>query len=574
MPFSGSGNIRELAAQLGIGKSTVARALNGDRQVAADTRAKVMAAAKAAGYRSLPSVRQAMHELRADSNRARHSHLAWLDTHLYSDHLQETVFRAAEKVANRYGYDLLKLDDKLSPSRMTRLLRSWNARAIVGIRAEILMGKSEWRLLKEPIPMVIVSLAARMGMPVPTISIRLTDVAKIAVSEAFTCGYRRLGVIINPTLSDPENEFAGAWAASLRQLGMSETIPYYQVRQKDRDRGGFIAWIEEHRIDCVCSFDSQVALYLQWLGARVPEQVGFIMLARSILQGPDDVAMVDDRLPEMAAVATSRAINLAERSIGWELELEGRTMIEPCWRPGRTIRSNEAAEHIRSVAFPDLTGVTDLKFLPIDFSRYTNRPIMGPGGWFGGEGLGATLGAGAYEFAGVPFQIVEDASSRLGQFLLMRSGHGSFSRQALPTEITIPIDRPVRAIFILHAAAYVGDAEPLAHYLMEYCKGNPVRVAVVAGQTLQLDSFQDSETAHELNIHDWWKGASTIETEWTKPVWLSHSGNTFIETSHLYVHRWNNPFPKKRLKQIRIVSVPSARTTLGVLAMTSVTVKS
>jgi len=90
---------------------------------------------------------------------------------------------------------------------------------------------------------------------------------------------------------------------------------------------------------------------------------------------------------------------------------------------------------------------------------------------------------------------------------------------------------------------------------------------VVSGGKLRLG--ENPLLREEVNIHDWWRGASTIETEETKPVWISLQGDTFIENAHLYVFRWKNPHPGRVVESIRIELRDKTESMLGVIGMTA-----
>lgn len=564
MPLISGVSIRDLADRLGLGKSTVARALNGDARVAGETRERILRTAQEIGYRGLPSLRLAMHELRAGSGERKLSPLVWLRSGLGGEVREEAAFETACRVAERFGYELLPLSGREMVSTIQRRVRAWNARAVITLYGESLLRRMKYRLLEEPIPVVLITSSPRMQMPVPTISVRLVEVARLALHETFTSGYRRIGVTLNSSFHDPELEFTGAWYANWEHLELGERVPFFELGRKGLRVDDFREWVERYRIDCVCSFSSSVEGYFERIPYRVPEELGYVHLMRSLHVGDPEAATVDDCVETMAEVAVSRAIHLAERSVGWEFEVAGRVFVEPRWRPGATLRQTEAANRVRSVDFPEAKVLSERVWRPVSLARVVNRPMTGTGGWFPGERLDY-FSPGHYRLAGVRFEVAEDPETRVARFIMLPEG-GLKSREGGAVEVGIGAS--FKELYLLYASAYiVGLQRPFGRYEIQYRNGSQEVIPIQAGPNLRLGE-DDREANPAWNVHDWWRGASTIENAATKPVWISLSGETFIEVAHLYVHRWVNPHPRKRVERVVIRVERDQSGMLGVIGMT------
>ena len=132
--------LTDLARQLGIHHSTVSRALRGDTAISSSTRARVHAAAEAAGYRPDPRYRELMARVRATKVSAKAERLAiFRPAGPPPAPAQRAVFTAVlggiDAEARRHGYQTEVFVESEEPGglRAERINRILEARGIRGI---------------------------------------------------------------------------------------------------------------------------------------------------------------------------------------------------------------------------------------------------------------------------------------------------------------------------------------------------------------------------------------------------------------------------------------------------------
>jgi DNA-binding LacI/PurR family transcriptional regulator len=139
--------LRDLAGRLGLGLATVSRALRGEKRVAPETHARVLAAAKESGYRPNALVNALMAQVRQRHRlKPTGEVVAFLTSHetenawrQYPLHMQQ--FESARNRAWQLGFDLQPLWLGEDGARSRQMARVLQARGVRGLMLVPLTGK-------------------------------------------------------------------------------------------------------------------------------------------------------------------------------------------------------------------------------------------------------------------------------------------------------------------------------------------------------------------------------------------------------------------------------------------------
>lgn len=276
--------LQAIADATGVHVSTVSLALRNDPRAHVATRQRVQEAARRLGYRPNPSVALLMAQVR----RRRVTgcgNLALVYTVSRAEFgegnfAQSNYFRGAARRATELGYTLDKFFLSERPRAAAHLLQVLRSRNVTGLIVAHAMGPvcPERRLPLD------VSEFAVVNVGVPLASPELHYVANdqymraiVAARELLALGYRRLG-LVSSEFADRlmmHRCSAGFWAVQESTPDLPR-LPICRIAPPDLD--GFRAWFREHRPDAIlCNCFATLAA-LRQLGARVPEEVGWLHL--------------------------------------------------------------------------------------------------------------------------------------------------------------------------------------------------------------------------------------------------------------------------------------------------------
>lgn len=330
-----------IAASAGCSTSTVSRALRKSHLLPADTIRRIQRVAAKAGYRANPLVSEMMRRMRGLGRSSSGGTLAYLvfgpTPTAWREHLTYVgFFEGAQARAGELGYRLEAFwadEPGLSLRRLTQILR---ARGIGGVVVGPTPGLPEsprldWQHFA----------ATKIGVPYPDLPIPCAVsnhyramVQVIAKLESM--GYRRLGIV----LQEHQNiKTSGLWLAPL-------VMHHPKIAAADRveplilrgwKEGDFVAWIRSQRPDVVIGLRSELVSWLERMGLRVPQEVGFFHLDRCT--EPGNFAGLDQRPRETGAAAVDLLAQLllaGERNLPLHLK---ELLVEAVWVDGPTLRS-------------------------------------------------------------------------------------------------------------------------------------------------------------------------------------------------------------------------------------------
>lgn len=544
--------VREIAASLGVGKTTVARALKGDPLISAATRARVAAEAARVGYVQPPELRAAMRALRR--GRSSGHELAVYIHPLTRPGLSAALIEEITEAAGRLGYAVnwyQMLPEDMH--RLRRIVRNRGCRGVLGCLVDALTLQALSDALGDEVPLVAWSSGPVSSAPVAQVGFRMASAARLAFHHARAAGHRRLGVVMRGGIFDPMGEFRGCWLGLLQ----AANLPVLPVHVGVGDDARFDGWLREQEPDCVVCFHPEAMRRARTGGERA-----WIYVRKHDVPVEMDCAGMDTRSVEQARQAVRLLAEACESSLDMRGDIH---LVEPRWSPGGTLSATTSWPSLQAVAFGG--GVTaGVAWEPLALGAAANQPFGGPSGGLTTP-LRARLPQERVELAGIPFELRGDESHRRRSFVLLaakgrvRGANGALSKRVKVKAGGVEADE----VFLWHGCAYVRGAEVFAVYTARFADGSCERLEVRAPG--RHGERVTAEAAARSQLHDWWGGAVVLESEDTKPVWLTAEGNVLAFEAHFYVHRWRLS-RRARVVAIEAESVGASGTQLAVLAVT------
>jgi len=335
-------SLRVLARNLGLSHTTVSEALRGSPRVLPATRARVQAAADAAGYRHNPLAGALMSELRRSRAGTFRGLVALLDLDgperrpatavRYNRELirgatnraEELGFKVEPFVVGPRNLPLPRLDTILQ-SRGIRgvfILPSGSSPDISALGWDRYAGIYADYLIERPALHSVCSDHYRSMM--------------IALQHLRALGYRRPGLAMH-TAHDNRllNRWEAAFNAYLDHHEGFERIPPLIV--SELNESAFTPWFKSTEPDVVLCHNAEAMTWMQSAGARIPTTHGFCCL--NIKTAATPCAGLDLQPRLLGARGMEMLIAQLHRNEYGAPETPSTTTIPACWVDGDTVRS-------------------------------------------------------------------------------------------------------------------------------------------------------------------------------------------------------------------------------------------
>lgn len=342
-PGNRSPSVRELAVRLGMGASTVARALRNASRVSAETRERVLKEAEKAGYRSNALVKALMSDVRRRRTvRPSGEVLAFLTSDVEESvwkklpsHLAQ--FEGAREKAATSGFDLQAMWMGPAAANFQQTMRMMYAR---GVRGALLAPSST----DANIVGLDSSRFAIVGMGFSFPELRIHRVVHDGADIVYACysrlhglGYRRIGIAVTERYAEYDrhyfiNGFLGAqWYYSIAN------IPPLIIK-KGETPIHFTRWLEKHRPDAVLGIwpDKQLS-WIQKYGLSVPGDIGYATID---IEGGNDLkiaGMVQNNREQGASAMDLLTGQIFRNETGFP-DTPALSLIKGMWQNGETVR--------------------------------------------------------------------------------------------------------------------------------------------------------------------------------------------------------------------------------------------
>lgn len=327
--MSSSPTIRDIADRLGLGKSTVQRALAGQGNISASTRERVLKVAKEIGYHPDPL----FSSLARQRTRNRRERLDIAYIHASDVRAGNIPFKEVTEAAESLGYRAHKIipsEFDSGPRLMDVLYHRGYVGALIGpvrssLHATILNNRH--------LPVVCCGRIHRL--PLHTVQPDITDGVRTTWTKVVAAGYRRIGAAIcmhTPPVEDDLDRL-GATLACQQDSRPADRIPPLTTPLRDTD--ALVAWAKKYRPDAIIGFSVGQYYNLKDGGVDI-DRLGFASL--HITTGPDErFAGMDESNPKVAHEAVHMLDQLIRRrSVGTPDE-PLHLLIPGRWNEGETL---------------------------------------------------------------------------------------------------------------------------------------------------------------------------------------------------------------------------------------------
>ncbi len=213
-------------------------------------------------------------------------------------------------------------------------------------------------------------------------------------------------------------------------------------------------------------------------------------------------------------------------------------------------------------------GGRKTRFEVLDLSGSVNRALGPRSAWLGDHPL-RYFDAGEHVIHGIRFRVAQGRNPTHSAIVLRSRKCRTSDGKDLPVEIRIPVGKQAERLFILHAAGWVVRHEAFARYEIVYADGSSESLDVMALGQHRPRSKREKRWREESVVQDWHPSHPVLEPGRVLPWLVTEDGDPYLYERYLYSLRWENPHPRKTIRSLRVLSLkPEIRATLAVLAVT------
>lgn len=340
--------IRTIALKAGVARSTVSMALRNHPGIPPATRERIQAVARELQYYPNAVMSTIMARVKASRPAKERVPLAFLNAYRGEKTLAEasTIFtdylQGASERAEALGFVLDEIHGNVQGMTSLRLTKILHTRNIQGV----LLGPLKASRGHLSLDWSNFSLAT-VGYSVskPEISRAVTDHFQgtmLLLRNLRKLGYRRLGLVMKPTIDERTNHLIVAGLLveqSLKRTRSLGTVPPLIISKwSDWKEKTFRTWLLKHKPDVVLDGNPQVKKWIENAGLRIPQDIGFVTLQRTS-DDPNDCAGIHVNAKEVGAAAIDIiVIQLHNNKIGIP-KIPRTVLIKGEWRDGKTVRS-------------------------------------------------------------------------------------------------------------------------------------------------------------------------------------------------------------------------------------------
>lgn len=193
---------------------------------------------------------------------------------------------------------------------------------------------------------------------------------------------------------------------------------------------------------------------------------------------------------------------------------------------------NERFKVVPSIAYDHWFQVDISKLMNMGFAD--DKANDGKGGWTdqGPTNDLRTFQSGKRMFYGVPFLIVDPKENNNKSCIVLQSEHTP--HESFPKEVSIPLNKKIKLLYFLHAAAWAKEGLTGWYYEFFYEDGSTETLPIVIGK----------------HLNDWWGQTGYIENDEVKFVPVKVND----KVRYIYILQWKNPIPEKTLTKINFKS--------------------
>jgi DNA-binding LacI/PurR family transcriptional regulator len=326
-------SLEDVASVAGVGKSTAARALKGDKHVARKTQKVVMDAAQKLGYQPDP----VLSTLARERWRGREGYSGVSVALIHHGRPGENERTAAElegilSVAGPRGYKIDVIDTAEYPhaARLEEVLVTRNYRGLIVGPLDL---DPDWLQLDWELFSIVTYGAGRCQPAADLVTLDYFGLSQLAFRQLVAAGYQRIGLcLLRDQATRDHDEIIAAAQLVNTQSGL-ETLPVYTGNFTEP--AGLLHWMAESQPDAVVSNRDLVQTWLRESGFTPPQELGYACI--SLDPSSKDTSGIR---PEFEQIGR-RAMELLDHHICTNTRglpsSPARLVINPIWQDGTTL---------------------------------------------------------------------------------------------------------------------------------------------------------------------------------------------------------------------------------------------
>jgi LacI family transcriptional regulator len=346
MPTSLPTTLRDIAAALGVSRTTVSLALKNNPQISESRRQEVQQMAIQMGYSPNPAATALAH-LKQDSHGIPiHSSVAWINAWPRPEQLREhyendCYWLGAEEALGKAGYrlDEFIVDADLTLPRLHAILIARNIQGIF-IPPQSDFVAEDWAAFSWNEFSVV-----RIGRTMTAVESHMVgpDLAAnaiLAFHQIQQHGYQRIGFVgMN---HHNQASTAGALLVNSRVPLAQRVEPLLgETALMPEDQAKFQDWLRREKPDAIFSDQPALAAMLAKAGLRVPEDIGLVALC--VTHGPTDAGIDPHGLATGQAAARLLLSLIRTHKYGLQQILKN-VQIKGSWFDGSSLPPRQAAD--------------------------------------------------------------------------------------------------------------------------------------------------------------------------------------------------------------------------------------
>jgi LacI family transcriptional regulator len=333
--------IRDIARKAGVSPMTVSRALR-NANVSAETRDKVQRIANELGYRPNPLVSTLMTYRRAVKPVRLHLCLGYITNFPTRDgwknlKMYQEFFQGAADEADKHGYRLEEFwlrEPGMSSERLCEIL---SYRKIGGLLiAPLPVSHGHLNLLWDQFASVTFTYTLARPILHRMVNHQFRSM-RTAIRHLRKLGYQRMGLAMPATLDQRvDNLWLGSFLVEQQRFKPRERVPLCLLSDKDWNEAHFAEWFKKNQPEVVISQQPKIIEWLQNLGKRVPQDVGFVHMNCPDCSG--QFAGMYQNGPLIGRAAVDFLVGMLQRNERGIPTVPHTVLIDGTWVNGATVR--------------------------------------------------------------------------------------------------------------------------------------------------------------------------------------------------------------------------------------------
>lgn len=277
--------LQDIADKASVSRATVSLALRNHTSISLETRTRVQEIAAGLDYRPNPLV-SALMTYRRIAKPARKTHvtlamlLRFSRRGAWCSHVSENLLQAAAIRAGQHGYRLEEfwLDDlKLSSTRLDEVLYCRGIPGVIVAPLPVAHGhlRLDWSRFSA------VGIGTSLLRPrLHRVAANCFDALRLALRRLRRVGYERIGLAMKASHdARADGHWSAVFLSEQQKLARPRRVPMFIVRDECWTERNFAQWCEIQQPDVILGTDANIVPWLEKLGRRVPDDVGFVQLS-------------------------------------------------------------------------------------------------------------------------------------------------------------------------------------------------------------------------------------------------------------------------------------------------------